>query len=142
MLAAGKFDHLTRRTLSVLKLLLNQAIDNGHLHINPAQGVRVIRTGRIQYKVPVPSKETVRKLIDAADEDFKPMLIVSALCGLRASELRGLRWVDIDYENGFIRLGARRARCSPIGCFRSQVTLICRTLTPSRLATPYCTRRP
>jgi hypothetical protein len=93
MLAAGRSDHLTRRTLSVLKLLLNHAIDNGQLHINPAQGVRVIRTSRIQYKVPVPSKEIVRKLIDAAaDDSFKPMLIVSALCGLRASELRGLRW--------------------------------------------------
>jgi integrase len=115
MLAAGRSDHLTRRTLSVLKLLLNHAIDNGHLHINPAQGVRVIRTSRIQHKVPVPSKETVRKLIDAADEDFKPMLIVSALCGLRASELRGLRWIDVDYENGFIHVRQRADFYQTIG---------------------------
>jgi integrase len=115
MLAAGKSDHLARRTLSVLKLLLNHAIDNGQLHINPAQGVRVIRAGRISYKVPIPSKDTVRKLIDEADEAFKPMLIVSALCGLRASELRGLRWADVDFDNGFIRVRQRADFYQTIG---------------------------
>jgi integrase len=115
LLASGRSEHMTRRILSVLKLLLNHAIDNGQLHVNPAQGVRVIRASRIQYKVPVPSKETVRNLIDAADEAFKPMLIVSALCGLRASELRGLRWSDVDQDNGFIRVRQRADAYQAIG---------------------------
>jgi integrase len=115
LLASGRSEHMTRRVLSVLKLLLNHAIDNGQLHVNPAQGVRVIRASRLIYKVPVPSKETVRKLIAAAAEDFKPMLTVSALCGLRASELRGLRWVDVDTENGFIRIRQRADAYQTIG---------------------------
>jgi integrase len=90
LLLNGRSEHLTRRALSVLKLLLDHAIDNGQLFTNAAQGVRVIKSSRIDHKAPVPTKETIRALIEAADDDFKPHLIVSAPGGLRASELRGL----------------------------------------------------
>lgn len=115
LLDTGRSEHLTRRTLSVLKLLLNHAIDNGQMFVNPAQGVRIIRSTRIEYKVPVPPKQTIRDLIDKADDDFKPMLIVSALCGLRASELRGLRWQDVDFEEGFVRVRQRADAYNTIG---------------------------
>ncbi|TMV76479.1 site-specific integrase [Thioclava sp. BHET1] len=85
----------------------DHATDNGQLFTKAAQGVRVIKSSRIDYKAPVPSKETIRALIEAAEEDFKPHLIVSALTGLRASELRGLRWQDVDFDKGFIHIRQR-----------------------------------
>ena len=54
-------------------------------------------------------------LIEAADEDFKPHLIVSALGGLRASELRGLRWQDVDFDKGFIRIRQRADAYNQMG---------------------------
>ncbi len=54
-----------------------------------------------------PRVEPGRTLIEAADEDFTPHLIVSALGGLRASELRGLRWQDVDFEQGFLYIRQR-----------------------------------
>ena len=102
MLLSGRSEHLTRRAICVLKLILDHAIDNGQLFKNAAHGVRIIKSSRIDYKVPVPSKEAIRALIEAADVDFKPHLIVSALGGLRASELRGLRWQDVDFDKSFI----------------------------------------
>lgn len=104
MLLNGRSEHLTRRALSVLKLALDHAIDNGQMFTNAAQGVRVIKSSRIERKAPVPTKEAIRALIEVADEDFKPHLIVSALGGLRASELRGLRWQDVDFGKGFIHI--------------------------------------
>lgn len=115
LLLNGRSEHLTRRALSVLKLILDHAIDNGQLFTNAAQGVRVIKSSRIDYKAPVPSKETIRALIEAADEDFKPHLIVSALTGLRASELRGLRWQDVDFEKGFIHVRQRADAYNQMG---------------------------
>lgn len=115
LLLNGRSEHLTRRALSVLKLLLDHAIDNGQLFTNAAQGVRVIKSSRIDYKAPVPSKETIRALIEAADDDFKPHLIVSALTGLRASELRGLRWHDVDFEKGFIYIRQRADAYNQMG---------------------------
>lgn len=77
--------------------------------------MRVIKSSRIDHMAPVPSKEAIRKLIEAADEDFKPHLIVSALGGLRASELRGLRWQYVDFEAGFIRIRQRADAYNEIG---------------------------
>lgn len=115
MLLNGRSEHLTRRALSALKLILDHMIDNGELFTNAAQGVRVIKSSRIDYKAPVPSKETIRTLIDAADEDFKPLLIVSALAGIRASELRGLRWQDVDFEKAFIQIRQRADAYNQVG---------------------------
>lgn len=75
----------------------------------------MIKSSRIDHMAPVPSKEAIRALIEAADEDFKPHLIVSALGGLRASELRGLRWQDVDFEAGFIRIRQRADAYNEIG---------------------------
>lgn len=99
----------------MLKLTLDHAIDNGQLFTNAAHGVRIIKSSRIEYKAPVPSKETIRALIEAADEDFKPHLIVSALGGLRASELRGLRWQDVDFDKAFIHIRQRADACNQMG---------------------------
>jgi len=115
LLINGRSEHLTRRALSVLKLILDHAIDNGQLFTNAAQGVRVIKSSRIDHMAPVPSKEAIRALIEAADEEFKPHLIVSALGGLRASELRGLRWQDVDFEAGFVRIRQRADAYNEIG---------------------------
>jgi integrase len=75
-----------------LRLILNHALDNGQLHANPAQGVRVLRSSRIDYRVAVPAKADVKALIDRARARLRAMLIVSALYGLRASETCGLGW--------------------------------------------------
>jgi len=115
LLLNGRSEHLTRRAISVLKLILDHAIDNGQLFTNAAHGVRIIKSSRIDHKAPVPSKEAIRALIEAADEDFKPHLIVSALGGLRASELRGLRWQDVDFDKGFIHIRQRADAYNQMG---------------------------
>jgi integrase len=115
LLMNGRSEHLTRRALSVLKLILDHAIDNGQLFTNAAHGVRVIKSSRIDQKAPVPPKEVVRALIESAEEDFKPHLIISALGGLRASELRGLRWQDVDFEKGFIHIRQRADAYNKMG---------------------------
>lgn len=120
MLLNGRSEHLTRRALSVLKLTLDHAIDNGQLFTNAAQGVKVFKTDRIEQKAPVPTKEAVRALIRAADDDFKPLLIVSALGGLRASELRGLRWQDVDFDKGYILVRQRADAYNKMGAPKSQ----------------------
>jgi len=115
LLLTGRSEHLTRRAVTTLKMVLDHAIDNGYLFANVAEGVKVIRASRISYKAPVPSKETIRALIDAASENFKPRIIVSALTGIRASELRGLRWQDIDFEKGFVHVRQRADAYNEMG---------------------------
>lgn len=107
LLASGRSEGTTRKVLGVLRLILNHTIDNGQLLANPAQGVRVLRSSRIDYRVAVPAKADVKALIDAAHGRLRAMLIVSALCGLRASDTRGLRWCDINFAAGFLHIRQR-----------------------------------
>ncbi len=107
LLASGRSEAMTRKILGVLRLILNHAMDNGQLHSNAAQGVRVLRSTRMDHKISAPTKEMVKTLLDNSTGRLRAMLVVSALCGLRASETRGLRWKDIDFSGGFIHVRQR-----------------------------------
>jgi integrase len=67
----------------------------------------VIRSSRIKAKVQVPAKEDIRRLVGKASGALRPLLVVAALCGLRASETRGLRWSDVDYKAALIHIRQR-----------------------------------
>jgi integrase len=115
LLASNRSEAQTRKVLSVLGLILTQAQEDGLLIHNPAFGVRVIRASRADERKKVPAKEDVRRLIDEADESFRPALLVAALCGLRASELRGLRWSDVDFDERRIHVRQRADAFNEIG---------------------------
>lgn len=115
LLTSGRSEATTRKVLSVLNLVLKHAIDRGLTTVNPVDGVRVIRSSRTKPNVKVPAKRDVRRLIGAATDTFRPLIVVSALCGLRASETRALRWVDLDFEKDEIRVRQRADRFNVIG---------------------------
>jgi integrase len=55
--------------------------------------------------------EEFNRLIEKTpDEDRKLYYLVAGRCGLRWSEIRRLRWQDIDLENGWIRLDASNTK--------------------------------
>ena len=64
-----------------------------------------------------PTPAEVKRLIDAADKDDKrrALLLAAALTGLRASELRGLRWSDVDLKTGELHVRQRADRYGKIG---------------------------
>jgi integrase len=115
LLEGGRSESQTRKILSVLSLVIKHAQDDGHISQNPVQGVRVIRSSRVTAKVRIPTKDEVRQLIDAAPEAFKPLLKVTAICGLRASETRGLQWEDIDFGNSLVRVRRRADAFNELG---------------------------
>ena len=71
--------------------------------------------------------EMARILPALADVRLGRMFVFAALTGLRASELRGLRWVDVDLDagaytivKGVHRVGAAAARVAPTGLVESR----------------------
>ena len=58
----------------------------------------------------------VERIINAAkDEQAAALLLTAALTGLRASELRGLRWSDVDLKAGELHVRQRADRYNAIG---------------------------
>jgi integrase len=98
---------------------------NKYDHIG--QGMTIKRDKRQKQKLEVgrdiPTPAEVRRLIDAAT-DNKPrvLLLLAALTGLRASELRGLRWSDIDIKHHEIHVRQRADKYYEIGAPKSETS--------------------
>lgn len=71
--------------------------------------------GRLKVGVDIPTREEVKALIGALAGRWRPLILTATFCGLRASELRGLRWQDVDVEKLEIRVHQRADRYNDIG---------------------------
>jgi integrase len=110
---AGRSVAMRRKVLTNLKTMLSFAQGQGLVAQNCARSVKVKSddrqraTGQLKEGRDFPSKAEIRLLIENAPDRWRAFLVVAIFCGLRASELRGLRWQDIDLETGKISVTQR-----------------------------------
>ncbi len=78
--------------------------------------------GRLKIGVDIPTREEVKALLGVLTGRWRPLILVAAFCGLRASELRGLRWEDVDFDKGRIRVHQRADRFNDIGRPKSETS--------------------
>jgi integrase len=96
-LGAGLSTRTVQYLLTLLRKALQQAVNDGLIPRNPAQGVRV-QQSRKEEIYPL-SSEQVRSLLGAATDDrLEALYVVAVHCGLRQGELGGLKWEDVDLE--------------------------------------------
>jgi integrase len=110
---------LARKVLTSLKSLLKAA-----KHAQVAADVSIGKDKRSKRKLEAgrdfPTSAEVKRLIDAAKNGKRRALLLTvALTGLRASELRGLRWSDIDLKTGELHVRQRADRYGKIGAPKS-----------------------
>src|SRR5262245_16477291 len=108
---------MARKVLTSLKSLLKAS---KHAHV--AADVSVGRSKRAERRLEVgrdiPTPAEVKRIIAAAakaNPRMNALLLTAALCGLRASELRGLRWSDVDLKGGELHVLQRADRYNAIG---------------------------
>ena len=75
--------------------------------------------GQLKEGRDFPSKAEIRQLIDNAPDRWRPLLLIAIFTGLRASELRGLRWQDVDLDAGLIHVTQRADAWRRIGAPKS-----------------------
>ncbi len=98
---------LSAASLRLHKNILNQAlkmaVKNELIPNNPCEFVLLPKQQR--YTSAYYTAEQVQKLLDAIRNDpLYPLVRVTAFYGLRRSELLGLKWDSIDYENGLLTI--------------------------------------
>jgi integrase len=109
-----------------------------------AQGVRVTTAKRHRAKVEIPTKEQVRERLASAQGRERALLITAVFTGLRASELRGLRWCDVDFAGRVIQVRQRADAGGRIGSLKSEsagrdipmTPMVANTLKEWRLVSP------
>jgi integrase len=109
-----------RKVLITLKAMLKEARRRGNVAQNVASDVAITEHGRIKPKLEVgrdiPTRNEIRRIIDAAKPGkARTILLTAALTGMRASELRGLRWADVDLAQRQIHVRQRADRYGTIG---------------------------
>jgi integrase len=102
---------MATKVLAALKGILSEAERRGLVAQNVAQAVKVGTKSRdrtrLQVGIDIPSKEDIRTLLDGATGRWRPLIITAVRTGMRASELRGLRWSDVDLEKRVVNVRQR-----------------------------------
>jgi integrase len=117
---------MARKVLGSLKGALKDAMRRKLIARNPAAATSIRAGGRHRRKlevgVDVPTPGQVKALIAAAEGDpkAKALVCLAALAGLRASELRGLRWSDLTLgAKPFVTIAQRADARARIGSPKS-----------------------
>ena len=107
---------MARKVLTSLKSLLKVA-HCGHkaADVSIGQSKRAERKLEIGRDIPMPGE--IKRLIEATANKpkLRALLLTAALTGLRASELRGLRWSDVDLKAEELHVRQRADRFCEIG---------------------------
>ena len=83
----------------------------------------------------IPTPAEIKRLIDAAKGGrLRALLLTAVFTGLRASELRGLRWSDVDLKAGELHVRQRADRYNEIGVPKSKAGTRSVPLPPEALA--------
>jgi integrase len=91
--------------------------------------------GKLKSGVDIPTREEIKAIVEAAKGRWRPLLLTAIFTGLRASELRGLRWQDIDLDKKELHVRQRADRYSAIGNPKSEAGERTVPLTPMVLNT-------
>ena len=108
-----------RKVMSSLKSLLKDAQRRGNVAQNVALAVKQIDVdkrgkGRLKVGVHIPTADEIKAIIAAAGP-WRPLLMTAIFAGLRASELRGLRWEDVDLKRSELHVRQRADRYNVMG---------------------------
>jgi integrase len=110
---------LARKVMASFKALLKVS---NHSHVVANVSIAADKRKRkLEAGVDFPTLQEVTRLLDAAKDDPKrrAFLLVACFTGLRASELRGLRWSDIDLRACELHVRQRADAYNKIGTPKS-----------------------
>ena len=119
LLGDGMSRAMAKKVLGSLKSLLRDAKRRGNVAQNVASDVSITLDKRhkrnLKVGVDIPTREEIKVIIDKAAGRWRPFFLVAIFTGLRSSELRGLRWEDIDFRKAELHVRQRADRWGVIG---------------------------
>jgi integrase len=121
---------MVKKVLTSLGAILATAMAVGRVarnvvHEQPRQHGR--RQNRIEKRhkkdlevgVDIPTKDEIRAMLAKAQDRWRPLIVTAIFTGLRASELRGLTWDDVELDRKVLTVRQRADRWNEIGSPKS-----------------------
>jgi integrase len=147
-LAHDRSPYMVRRARSILGAILADAQERGLVGQNVVRALRARRRrgrearadarqkGKLKIGVDIPAPDEIRAVIAVLESSgtvtnknprsrsglnrWRPVLLTAIFTGLRASELRGLRWDDVDLKRGELHVRQRADCYNAIGQPKSE----------------------
>jgi integrase len=124
----GRSPAMVKRIISALSMLLAAAHEAGHVAQNVVRSLsnRKRKTSKAEQRrkfragIDFPTPAEVKAIVGALEGRWRPLLLTAMFTGLRASELRGLRWDDVDLTRNEIHVRQRADRYNKIDAPKSE----------------------
>jgi len=146
LIEEGRSRDMARRVVASLGALLSSAMSYGKIARNVVHDAARLRRGRdrrlegrherkLEIGVDIPTKDEIRAMLNAAEGRWRPLIITTVFTGLRASELRGLTWNDVDLTAETLTVRQRADHWNAIGSPKSAAGKRTVPLTPMTVNT-------
>ncbi|MGN6284785.1 MAG: tyrosine-type recombinase/integrase [Afipia sp.] len=116
----GRSAEMVKRVVRSLGGIFKEARRRGLASTAPTVGIELDLPDRDDPRPIIPTKAELQAIIAGARGRWRPVILVAIFCGLRASELRGLRWADVDFGTKRLSLTQRADASHRIGKLKSK----------------------
>jgi integrase len=131
---AGRSAAMIKKIIRSLGSIFREARRRGLSNVAPTVGLDLDLPEREDPRPVIPTKAELQAIIAAASGRssrlWRALVLVATFCGLRASELRGLRWADVDLESRLISVTQRADASHVIGKLKSKAAYRSLRLSP------------
>jgi integrase len=127
--AEGRSAAMTKRVVGDLGSILADAQERGEVAQNVVRGLRRNKKGKpterrqkikLKVGIDIPAPDEIRAIVTHLRGRWRPLILTAIFSGLRASELRGLKWEDVDFEKREINVRQRADKFNAIGNPKSE----------------------
>jgi integrase len=152
LIRAGRSPVMAKKVVTSLGAILANAMAGGRVARNVVREQSRTRERRLAQRhdkrlevgVDIPTKDEIRAILAAAQDRWRPLVVTAIFTGLRASELRGLTWKDVDLDQAKLTVRQRADRYGTIGSPKSKsaqreiplAPMVVNTLREWKLACP------
>jgi integrase len=143
---------MVKKVMASLGSLIAEAMDRDLVARNVVRDITRSRKRRkstrdkpkLRVGVDIPSPSEISAILAQAKGRYRPLFLTAAFAGLRASELRGLRWADVNLKASKLHVTQRADKFNKIGPPKSEAgkrevpfgPMVHNTLKEWRLACP------
>jgi integrase len=125
---------MVRKVVGSLGSILSDAQERGLVAQNVVRGLRSKRKrgkerradkrqrGRLKPGVNIPTPDEICAWLPHLDGIWRPLFLTAIFTGLRSSELRGLRWADVDIKRSELHVRQRADAFNKIGALKSETS--------------------
>jgi integrase len=122
--ANGRSPAMVKRVVGDLGSILADAQERGEVAQNVVRSLSKRKKrregerrqkGKLKIGVDIPTPAEIKAIVAHLQGRWRPLLLTAIFAGLRASEIRGLRWDDVDLKKSEVHVRQRADKFKAIG---------------------------